>query len=144
MSRQAECAVTSELLWGPEKGRNSKAGHAWWMPVKFWLAVWLVLVTVVLLIWQPGDWASCRAASAGSILPSGSERPLTELAASIAARQLAVAVCVPDELSWGKSSSDWLTSRKSKSHCNCQSVSQSVSLSLCLSACPGAEPQIRV
>jgi hypothetical protein len=26
MSRQAECVVTDEVLWGPEKGHNSKAG----------------------------------------------------------------------------------------------------------------------
>jgi hypothetical protein len=25
---EAECAVTDEVLWGPEKGRNSKAGCA--------------------------------------------------------------------------------------------------------------------
>jgi hypothetical protein len=31
-------------------------------------------------------------------------------ALGVAARRLAVAVCTPNELSWGKSSCDWLTS----------------------------------
>jgi hypothetical protein len=44
--------------------------------------------------------------SAGGGLPNGSRPPLSKSAGGVAARRLAVAVCDPDELSRGKSSSD--------------------------------------
>jgi hypothetical protein len=56
MSRQAKCVVTSEVLCGPEKGHNSKAGHAEECLVKLWLQ-WAGLCygRWPSLRWQPGD-----------------------------------------------------------------------------------------
>jgi hypothetical protein len=44
--------------------------------------------------------------SAGGGLPNGPRRPLSESADGVAARRLDVAMCAPDELSRGKTSSD--------------------------------------
>jgi hypothetical protein len=71
---------------------------------------WLVLGTAVFLVSAAGQlWVDRRMVSAGGRLPSGSRQPLVELADYDAARRLAVAVCVPDEMYQCKSSSDWLT-----------------------------------
>jgi hypothetical protein len=108
MSRQAKCAVTSEVHSDPEKGCNSKADSAWWMPGKALAAVgWLVLGTSVFLASAASRLqAGCRAVSAGGGLLNGSRRLLVELADSVAARRLVVAVCTPGEMSQHKSSSD--------------------------------------
>jgi hypothetical protein len=108
ISRQAEYVVTGGVLWGPETGRDSKAWHAQWMLVKLWpqragSSVFLVLAAGWLQ-------ASRTAVSTGSGLPNRSRRPLSESAGCVAARRVAVVVCTPDELSWGKSNSNWLTS----------------------------------
>jgi hypothetical protein len=54
--------------------------------------------------------AGRRVVSAGGGVANGSRRQLLESSDGFAVRRLAVAVCAPDDLSCGKSSSDWLTS----------------------------------
>jgi hypothetical protein len=110
MSRQAKCAVTGEVLWGPKKScitlrqgapdecrqSSSRSGLACASdggpPCS--AAGWLQ--------------ASRRAVSAGGGLPNGSKWLLSKSANNVAARRLVVAMCTPDELPQGKSSSDWL------------------------------------
>jgi hypothetical protein len=117
MSRQAECAVTGKVLSGPEKGRISKAGCAWWMPAEApATAGWLVLASSVFLVlaarWL---WTGHRVVSAGSGLSDESRWLLAQSGDCVAASRLAVPVCAPDELSHGKNSSDWLAHQRSAS-----------------------------
>jgi hypothetical protein len=100
-SRQAECVVTGNILWDPEKGFNCKEEHTQCIPVKLWLQ-WVVSLVIF------ASAAGWRMVSAVGGLLDGSGWPLVDLADNIASRSLTVTVCTWDEWSWGKSNSKWL------------------------------------
>jgi hypothetical protein len=109
------CVVTSEVLWGPEKGRNSRAGRTSLMNTSEAPATagWLVLVTTVFLASAAGWlWAGRRVVHFPTGLGNCSRSRLTVL---LLGDLLLLCVLQMSCLVLRVSPTDWLACRRSAS-----------------------------